>query len=65
LEHARPAAVVNIEIPALVRVGFLFMTVGFLIQFLSGPSPKTIAQMRRELKQAVAEEKIAKARGLK
>jgi len=39
LEHARPAAVVNIEIPALVTVGFLFITAGFLIQFLSGPSP--------------------------
>jgi hypothetical protein len=64
-EHARPAAVVNIEIPWLVTVGFILLAIGFLLQFLSVPSPKTIAQMRRDLKQAVTEEKIAKARGLR
>jgi hypothetical protein len=64
-EHARPAAVVNVEIPSLVTFGFIFITAGFLLQFLSIPSPKTIAQMRQELKRAQTQAKIDKARGLK
>ena len=50
-ENARPAAVVNVEHPAFVSWGFAFTTLGFLIQFLSFPSPKTTAQLRKELKE--------------
>ena len=49
-ENARPAAVVNFEHPIFVSMGFAFITLGFLLQFLSFPSPKTTAQLRKELK---------------
>lgn len=64
-EHARPAAVVNIEMPSLVTAGFFFITAGFLLQFLAIPSTRTIAQMRQELKKAQMQSKMDKARGLK
>jgi hypothetical protein len=64
-EHARPAAVVNIEIPSMVTLGFIFITAGFLLQFLSIPGPRTIAQMRHELKEAQMQSKIDKSRGSK
>jgi hypothetical protein len=51
LEHARPAAVVNVERPSLVTVGFVILAAGFLIQLLSVPDPTTIDQLRRELKE--------------
>ena len=50
-ENARPAAVVNIEKPGFVTLGFILTTLGFLFQFLSFPSPKSSAQMRKELKE--------------
>lgn len=49
-EHAKAAAVVNIEHPALEGIGFLLLVAGFLMQYLAVPQPKTIAQMRAELK---------------
>lgn len=49
-EQARPAAVVIIEKPLFVTIGFGLTTLGFLLQFLSIPSPRTIAQMRKELR---------------
>lgn len=49
-EHSRPAAVVNIEHPFFEGLGFLTLLAGFLIQYLSVPQPKTIADLRRELK---------------
>jgi len=64
-EHARPAAVVNVENPFLETLGFILVIAGFLLQFLSVPSAKTIAQMRQELKKAQAEEKIKKFKGIK
>jgi hypothetical protein len=55
--HARPAAVVNIEHPAFEGLGFVLLLLGFLIQYLSVPQPKTIAQIRAELKLLQAQEK--------
>lgn len=49
-EKAKPAAVVNSEHPVLITFGFLLSTLGFLLQYLSFPSPKTAAEMRQELK---------------
>ena len=49
-EHAKPAAVVNIEHPVFEGLGFLMLLAGFLLQYLSVPQPKTIAQLRQELK---------------
>jgi len=49
-ENARPAAVVNIEHPSFITLGFILTTFGFLLQFLSFPSPKSAAEMRLELK---------------
>jgi hypothetical protein len=57
-EHSRPAAVVNIEHPFFVGMGFVTLMAGFLIQYLSVPQPKTIADLRRELKLLKAKEKI-------
>lgn len=48
--HARPAAVVNIEYPVLEGLGFVILLLGFLIQYLAVPQPKTIQQLRQELK---------------
>jgi hypothetical protein len=48
---SRAIAVVNIEHPLLVTIGFLVLSAGFLLQFLSIPTPKTIAQLRKELKE--------------
>lgn len=56
-QHARPAAVVNIEHPRFVGIGFLFVMLGFLLQYLSIPQPKTIAALRMELKKLKAEER--------
>ena len=49
-EHSKPAAVVNIEHPILEGLGFITLLAGFLLQYLSVPQPKTIAQIRAELK---------------
>jgi hypothetical protein len=49
---ARPTAVVNVERPFFVTVGFSFTMLGFLLQLLSIPSPKTIAQMQAEVRVA-------------
>lgn len=46
----RPAAVVNIERPWLVTVGFILSFLGFAIQFASTPSPQTERQLRLEIK---------------
>lgn len=60
VKDSRAIAVVNIEHPILVTIGFLVLVLGFLLQFLSIPGTKTIVQMRKELKAAVFKEKIAK-----
>ena len=49
-EHARAAAVVNIEHPMFEGLGFIALLAGFLLQYLSVPQPRTIAQIRAELK---------------
>lgn len=60
-EHSKAAAVVNIEHPFLVTFGFLATLFGFAIQFLAIPNPKTIAQIRKELKFAQAEERLRRS----
>jgi hypothetical protein len=59
-EHAKPAAVVNIEHPTFEGLGFLILLAGFLLQYLAVPQPKTIAQIREELKRLKAEQKKTK-----
>jgi hypothetical protein len=49
-DMARPAAVVNIEHPMFEGLGFLILLCGFFLQYLSVPQPKTIADVRAELK---------------
>jgi hypothetical protein len=57
-DTGRPAAVVIIEKPLFVTIGFTLTSLGFLLQFLSLPSPKTIAQMHKELKELEKAEKL-------
>ena len=59
-KDAKPIALVTIEKPALIYLGFGLLTLGFLIQLLSVPSPKSLAQMRAEVKAAEKEQKLAK-----
>jgi hypothetical protein len=45
-ERARPAAVVNVERPFLVTLGFLLLAFGFLVQYLAVPNSDTISTLR-------------------
>jgi len=56
-DAARPAAVVNVEHPAFEAIGFITLLLGFLIQYLAVPQPKTMAALRLELKKLKAEER--------
>lgn len=49
-QNARPAAVVNIERPFMVTIGFLLLTAGFFFQYLSVPDPATIEQLRQDIR---------------
>jgi len=51
-ENARPAAVVNIEHPTFVGIGFGMILLGFLLQYFAVPQPETVAHLRRQLKEA-------------
>jgi hypothetical protein len=46
----RRAAVVNTEHPTFITIGFFLIFFGFMILFFSVPEPKTIAQLRYEIK---------------
>ena len=52
----RRAAVVNTEHPTFVTIGFLSIVAGFIIQFFAVPEPRTIAQLRQEIKLLKARE---------
>lgn len=56
--NSKPIALVTVEKPALIYLGFGFLTFGFLMQLLSVPSPKSLAQMRAEIKAARKLEKL-------
>jgi hypothetical protein len=60
-EHSKAAAVVNIEHPMFESLGFTLVLMGFALQYFSVPQPKTVAQMREELKRLKAEEKRSKS----
>jgi hypothetical protein len=49
-EHSRPAAVVNVEHPSFVTIGFIASVAGFLMQFLTVPRRKTLAEINEELR---------------
>jgi len=51
-EHSRPAAVVNFEHSWFVTIGLIALVLGFVVQFLSVPSAKSITQIRADLKAA-------------
>jgi hypothetical protein len=46
----KPAAVVNIEHPSLITIGFIATFFGFAIQFFTIPSDPTADQIARELR---------------
>jgi len=49
-ENARPAAVINVEYPFFVTLGFLMLISGFVIQYFAVPDPHTIDRLRSEPK---------------
>jgi hypothetical protein len=57
-ENARPAAVVSIEHPTFVGIGFTLLVLGFGLQYFAVPKPATIAYLRAELKRAKQQEKL-------
>jgi hypothetical protein len=57
-QDARAAAIVNAEHPSFIFIGFACSALGFLLQLLSIPSSKTIAEIRAELKKAQLEERL-------
>ncbi|HTV83386.1 MAG TPA: hypothetical protein VME18_12105 [Acidobacteriaceae bacterium] len=57
----RPAAVVNTEHPFFVTLGFLLILLGFTIQFFAVPEPRSIAQLRQEIKLLKLQQKSAKS----
>jgi hypothetical protein len=61
-EHARAAAVVNIDHPTLEGLGFVLLRAGFLIQLLAIPSPRTIVLLREEMRLVRKEEQLVKRR---
>ena len=61
-EHARPAAVVNSEHPIFVTLGFVLTVLGFLLQFLALPGPRSLAAMRKELREARLQERLQRFR---
>jgi hypothetical protein len=57
---AKPAAVVNVEHPIFVGIGFVILLAGFLLQLLAVPQPATIQQYRKEIKILQMREREAK-----
>jgi hypothetical protein len=49
-EEDRRAAVVNTEHPNFITLGFLMIFFGFFIQFFAVPEPRSLAQLRQEIK---------------
>jgi hypothetical protein len=49
-ENAKPAAVVNIEKPILVTLGFICTLLGFFLQFLTIPKSQTRREIVEELR---------------
>lgn len=58
--ESKPIALVTIERPLLIYTGFAILLAGFLIQLLAIPSPKSLAQMRAEVKAEEKRQKLAK-----
>jgi len=56
-EDDRPAAVVNTEHPRFITLGFLMILTGFIIQYFAVPEPKSIAELRKEIKMLKMREK--------
>ena len=56
-ENSKAAAVVNIEHPMFEGLGFTLLVLGFALQYLAVPQPKTVAALRMELKKIKAQEK--------
>jgi hypothetical protein len=49
-EDDRRAAVVNTEHPLFITFGFALILIGFALQFFAVPEPKTIAELRYQIK---------------
>jgi hypothetical protein len=57
-KNSKPIALVTVEKPSLIYVGFAILMLGFLIQLIGIASPKSIRQMRNEVKEALQREKL-------
>jgi len=58
--NAKPAAVVSIEHPVFVELGFLILIAGFVLQYFAVPQPETVAHLREQLRIIKLREKAAK-----
>lgn len=54
---AKPAAVVNIEHPTFVEIGFILLVCGFVLQYFAVPQAATVAHIRKELRAAKLKER--------
>ena len=58
----RRAAVVNTEHPLFITTGFSLIVIGFIIQFFAVPEPKTVAELRYQIKMLKIKEKAEEER---
>ncbi len=57
-KNASRAAIVNIEHPSFTTWGFSLTLLGFLVQFFTIPKDKSLDDLRRQIKEIKAEQKL-------
>lgn len=63
-EHSKPAAVVNVEHPSFVTLGFIASILGFLLQLMTIPRRKTLAEVNEELRTLRKQKRVLEMQSL-